>query len=115
MSCYRRARSSPAAVPRKKLAVGSSPVDFFAKLHTPDSTSRVCSFWLLNFGFVPATWVPVWGVQALACFVDAAPDAGPEQDEIQVGEPASIGAPAGFQDVAAAQDESPALLLDAAE
>jgi hypothetical protein len=75
----------------------------------------VCSFWLLNFGFVPATWVPVWGVQALACFVDAAPGAGREQDEIQVWEPASIEALAGFPDVAVAQDESPALLLGAAE
>jgi hypothetical protein len=85
----------------------------------------VCSFCLLSFGFVPATWVPVWGVQALACFVDAAPDAGRGLDEIQAWEQVSIEALAGFpdvavaqgghRDVAAAQDESPALLLDAAE
>jgi hypothetical protein len=79
------------------------------------------------------TWVPVWAFQELACFVGAAPDVGPELDEIQAWEPVWIqawepvwiqalaGFPAwpaelgGSRDVAAVQGESRVSLLDVAE
>jgi hypothetical protein len=70
-------------------------------------------------------WVPVWAFQELACFVGAAPDVGPELDEIQAWEPVWIQALAGFpawpaelggsRDVAAVQGESRVSLLDVAE
>jgi hypothetical protein len=102
MSCCRRARSSSAQVARRetcswfKSGLAKRPTLKLIRLQGGP-------FLAFELWIAPATWVPVWAFRAPVCFVDAAPDAGQEQDEIQVWEPALIEGLAGFQDGVAAR------------